>query len=346
MVVVDNPNPLTRTSSCAATPPTGAERQTPLPHGTFDRRAEAVCHGSGRLELARAIASKENPLTARVMANRIWLHHFGQGLVRTPSDFGVRADMPTHPELLDYLAARFMESGWSMKQLHRLILTSRTWQQSAQVSEALQKRDPENRLLAHQNRRRLDFESLRDSMLAVGGNIDLSNGGRAVDLFKEPFQPRRTIYGYIDRQNLPGVFRSFDFASPDTHSPQRYQTTVPQQALFLMNSPFVLQQAHAVAVLPEVAAADSPSEKVSRIYRRILQRPPTPRENELLTEFLQGPPPTMIKTATPTPRGRTASAISMRRRCGRRSSRNSLIGRARSGRGACSIPIATSATPV
>ncbi len=198
--------------------------------------------GSGRLELAEAIASRSNPLTARVLVNRVWLHHFGSALVATPSDFGLRSDPPTNPELLDYLAARFMEEGWSIKKLHRLIMLSAMYQQSSDDNAVFAKADPNNRLLWRMNRQRLDFEPMRDTLLAVAGKLDLTAGGHAVDII-DPASTRRTVYGYIDRQNLPNLFRAFDLASPDASSPRRFYTTVPQQALFFMNSPFVINQA-------------------------------------------------------------------------------------------------------
>ena len=195
--------------------------------------------GSGRLELARAIASPDNPLTARVFVNRVWMHHFGNALVRTPSDFGTRSDPPTHPELLDWLAERFVEDGWSVKRLHRRIMLSAAYQQASDARPELLQADPENRLLGRANRKRLDFESLRDGLLAVAGQLDRTVCGRSVDLFARPYTTRRSVYAFVDRQNLPGTLRAFDFPSPDLHSPQRPVTTVPQQALFLMNSPFV-----------------------------------------------------------------------------------------------------------
>jgi cytochrome c553 len=240
--------------------------------------------GSGRLELARTIASADNPLTARVFVNRVWLGHFGHGLVRTPSDFGVRSDAPVHPELLDWLAATFVKDGWSVKRLHKRIMLSATYQQSSATSEAAYKLDPENQLLARQNRRRLDFESLRDSLLFASGKLDLTPGGKPVDLFKAPFAPRRTVYGLIDRTSLPSVFRAFDAANPDTHTPQRFQTTVPQQALFLMNGPFVQEQSKALAA--RVTDAKAPAEKVKALYRAALGRAPTKAELELATEFV------------------------------------------------------------
>src|SRR5262249_40881206 len=142
------------------------------------------------------------------------------GLVRTPSNFGSRGEPPTHPELLDWLARRFMDEGWSVKQLHRLILRSATYQQSSDNAQA--SADPENLLLAHMNRRRLDLEGLRDALLTVAGRLDRTAGGPAVEITTAPFSARRTVYGFLDRQNLPGLFRTFDFASPDSSSPQRH----------------------------------------------------------------------------------------------------------------------------
>ena len=161
----------------------------------------------------------------------------------TPSDFGTRSDPPSHPELLDYLACRLMSEGWSTKKLIRAIVVSQTYQQASDDREAGRAADPENRLLWRMNRRRLDFEALRDSLLVAAGRLDKTIGGPAVQITEPPFATRRSVYGFIDRQNLPGFFRTFDFASPDAHTPRRPLTTVPQQALYMMNSPFALEQA-------------------------------------------------------------------------------------------------------
>ena len=242
--------------------------------------------GSGRLELAQAIASKENPLTARVIVNRVWMHHFGAPLVRTPSDFGLRSEPPSHPELLDYLAWEFMNNGWSLKKLHRSIMASSAYQQSSANNPQAAKVDSQNQLLWRMNRRRLDFESMRDTFLAVAGKIDYAMGGRPVELTKDPFPARRTVYGFVERQNLPGLFRTFDFASPDTSSPQRFSTTVPQQALFLMNSPFIVQQAKELAQRPELQSAASNDERVLAMYRIAFNRSPDADELRLAKEFL------------------------------------------------------------
>lgn len=242
--------------------------------------------GSGRLELARAIASRDNPLTARVIVNRAWLHYFENPLVRTPSDFGLRSEPPSHPELLDYLAASLVEHNWSLKDLHRLILKSATYQQASADRAECRKVDPENRYLWRMNRKRLDFESLRDGLLAAAGQLDRSLGGPAVELTKTPWSRRRTLYGLIDRQNLPSLFRTFDFASPDTHSPGRFTTTVPQQALYMMNSPFLAEMVRSLASHQELLGASEPRERIDRVYRLGLGRAPASREIDLGLAYL------------------------------------------------------------
>ncbi len=240
--------------------------------------------GSGRLEMAQAIVSEQNPLTARVMVNRVWLHHFGAGLVSTPGDFGIRSEAPTHPELLDWLARRFMESGWSLKQLHRMILLSSTFRMSSfgpedeTLLQGAVRQDPANRLLWRMNSRRLSFEELRDSMLAVSADLDLTLGGKPADLFAKPYPVRRTIYGLVDRQFLPGTLRMFDFANPDLHIPQRSETTVPQQALFLMNHPASLERARKLSQRISETAGGDDIAFVRELYRAVLQRDVGPEE--------------------------------------------------------------------
>jgi mono/diheme cytochrome c family protein len=242
--------------------------------------------GSGRLELAEVIASKDNPLTARVFVNRVWGNLFGRFLVDTPSDFGVRCDPPTHPELLDFLAAEFMEDGWSTKRLIRRIVTSQTYRQTSfSRADALEK-DPENRLLWRQNRRRLDLEGMRDALLATAGTLDSAKGGPAVEIAGPAWSNKRTVYGRIERQNLPAMFRTFDFASPDTHSPRRFTTSVPQQALFMMNSPFVVEQARALASRPGIVEQVNTEAKVASLYRTVYQREPAVDELALAQSFL------------------------------------------------------------
>ena len=289
MVLVDNPNPVT---------PRIFRRGNANNQGDeVPRQFLAVLSGperkpfspksSGRLELANAIASKENPLTARVMVNRVWGWHFGQALVNTPSDFGLRSEPPSNPELLDFLASSFMESGWSLKKLHRMLMLSSTYQQVSLSDPKNAQADPENRLFSHMNRRRLDFEALRDSLLWASGKLDATLGGPAVDIQQQPFITRRTVYGFVDRQNLPNLFRTFDFASPDTHSPGRFVTTVPQQALFMMNSPFAQEQARALMARAEVAGAKTAAEKVQQLYRIVYARDAAPDEVTLAAKFLK-----------------------------------------------------------
>jgi cytochrome c553 len=252
-----------------------------------DRRR--FTNGSGRLELAQAITDKDNPLTARVLVNRVWQHHFGNGLVRTPSDFGTRGEAPTHPELLDYLAKSFVENGWSIKKLHRSLMLSRAYQQSSQDNPAAHRLDPENRLLWRVNRRRLDFEELRDSLLAAGGQLDRAQGGLPMSVIAWPYSHRRTVYSFIDRALVPNDFRIFDFASPDAHSPQRYLTTVPQQALLMMNSPFVIEQAKGLIMRSEIASVKNQRQRITKLYRLLYGRSPVADEIEFGLKYVNDP---------------------------------------------------------
>jgi hypothetical protein len=251
----------------------------------LDSEEQVFTKGSGRLELAQKIIDPANPLTARVLVNRVWMHHFGFGLVRTPSDFGFRGDRPTHPELLDYLALKFIESGWSMKKLHKLIMTSAAYRQASADNEAGRKVDPDNLLLWRMNRRRLEIESLRDSMLAAAGRLDLSMGGVPFALTAQPSVPRRSVYGFIERGRVPALLSAFDFASPDQHAPMRYVTTVPQQALFFLNSPFVAEQARHIAKNVE-RAHSNPEARVEAIYRTIFRRSPDKWELEAGVRYI------------------------------------------------------------
>jgi hypothetical protein len=261
--------------------------------------APAFKRGSGRLEMAQAISSPENPLTARVMVNRIWAHHFGVGLVPTPSDFGTRSEPPSHPALLDWLAVQFVKQGWSVKAMHRLIMRSAAYRQASDDLPDGLAADPENRLLWRMNRTRLDFESLRDALLATSGELDLSAaGGPAADVGGN----RRTIYASIDRQFVPDVFRVFDFANPDLHIPQRATTTVPQQALFFMNAPFATARARALAARPDVRGAVSDDERVRQLYRLVYQRPPTDEQIAQGVQFVLTMAATESERPAPPPR--------------------------------------------
>ncbi len=245
--------------------------------------------GSGRFELAKSIASKENPLTARVMVNRIWMYHFGEALVPTTSDFGTRSTPPSHPALLDYLSASFMENGWSVKKMHKLMMLSSTYQQASTHNPRYSQMDPGNKLLWRMNIRRLDFESLRDTLLALGGKLDLSVGGNPVDITK-PETTRRTVYGYVDRRNLPEVFNHFDFANPDLTTSKRYFTIVPQQSLFLMNNPMVIQQARNLVERPDFRSQGDEERRVKMLYDLVLQREPSQEEVKMGLRFLESLP--------------------------------------------------------
>jgi hypothetical protein len=247
-------------------------------------KPQPFTHGSGRLELAQAITATSNPLTARVFVNRVWMHHFGEPLVASPGDFGARSEPPSNPELLDWLASEFMRSGWSIKHLHRIMMLSSAYQQS---SAATVPADPENRLLSHFTRRRLDFEAMRDSLLYISGRLNLVLGGRSVDLTTEPLSTRRTVYALVNRQDLPSMFRAFDFPVPDQCIERRPRTSVPQQALFAMNSPFVLEQARALANLPGIVQNVDPALRVSAFFRRVFDRQPTRAEITSSLRFIQ-----------------------------------------------------------
>ena len=245
--------------------------------------------GSGRLELANAmVAGPGKSLAARVIVNRVWGWHFGRGLVSTASNFGKLGDPPTHPDLLDDLAARFIASGWSLKWLHREIVRSSTYRQASQGPEAItsQTDDPENRWLGRMTRRRLDVESWRDALLCVDGSIDLSEvGGRSGNLDRGRFQ-RRTVYARISRQRLSDVLKVFDFPDPNRHGEARDQTTTPIQQLYFLNSPFLQERAETLAKqLPDGSVA-TPEDRVRSLYRSVLQRDPTSPEAERATHFV------------------------------------------------------------
>ncbi len=241
--------------------------------------------GSGRLELADAVASKDNPLTARVMVNRIWQHHFGRALVDSPSNFGQLGEKPSHPELLDYLACRFMESGWSIKALHRDIMRSAVYQLSSASSDTNASRDGDNRWLWRMNRRRLDVESFRDTLLAVAGKLDLKLGGPTTNL-AEADNVRRTVYAKISRHDLNGLLRIFDFPDPNITSERRNETTVPQQQLFVLNNAFMIETAKSLATRIGKESEDDTG-RVQRAFLLAYGRPPSKIESQLFVAFLR-----------------------------------------------------------
>ncbi len=251
-------------------------------------KAEPFQQGSGRLELADRIASPSNPLTARVLVNRVWTKYFGRGLVDYSDDFGLRCPPPKQAELLDWLAHAFMENGWSLKWLHRTIVLSETYGRSSLASAETLERDPENHWLARQNRRRLDLESMRDAMLVTAGLLDPTIGGRSFPLSTPPYTHRRTVYAYVDRVDTDPMLKTFDLASPTASASERPITTIPQQALFLMNHPFAAEFAR--ELVKQSRASGSPEEGVRSLYRRLYQRDPIATELAIAVDYLNQPP--------------------------------------------------------
>jgi len=241
--------------------------------------------GSGRLELAQAIASSANPLTARVMVNRVWAGHFGEGLVRTQSNFGQLGERPTHPLLLDHLAVRFMESGWSLKTLHRKIMLSATYQLSSRFETKNYEADPENRLIWGMNRRRLEVEPWRDAMLAVSGNLDAKLGGPSINLTNAG-NKRRTLYGFVSRHKLDDLLRLFDFPDPNITAAKRSVTTVPLQQLFVLNSDFMVNQAKALSARLH-RENESETDRIQNAYQLLFARPATEEETKLGLGYLK-----------------------------------------------------------
>jgi hypothetical protein len=256
---------------------------------------------SGRLELAKWLTTPDNPLTARVAVNRVWMHLFGQGLVRSVDNFGSLGERPSHPELLDYLACRFVEDGWSMKSLIKTILLSRAYQLSSAYQVVNAKTDPDNVWHWRMSQRRLDAEAIRDAMLSVSGRLELkppqgSNAGaiprkggggkKAGPVARESYH--RSVYLGIPRgAPLHEVLSVFDVANPNLSVSQREVTTVPAQALFLMNSPFVLEQARSMAqrLLGDDKMDDA--SRVARAYQMAFARPPTDAERERAVGYIR-----------------------------------------------------------
>jgi hypothetical protein len=250
-----------------------------------DGERKPFVNGSGRLELAEAIASKSNPLTARVIVNRIWMERFGRALVATPSNFGRLGEKPAHPELLDYLAARLMEQGWSMKALHREMILSAAYQVSSERLEPNITKDPDNTLVWHWARRRLDVEPLRDTLLFVSGELDERLGGPPEKLTDPDFH-RRTIYGSVSRRKLDGTLALFDFPNPVATSEQRIETATPLQQLFFLNSGFI--QSRARALCARVAPlGDDDAARIRSAYRLLYQREAAADEIKLGLEYLK-----------------------------------------------------------
>jgi hypothetical protein len=251
---------------------------------------------SGRRELGDWIASASHPLTARVFVNRVWQWLFGEGIVRTPDNFGSTGERPTHPELLDDLALRFVEEGWSVKSLVRTIVNSRTYRLASSGSPGEQAADPENRLLSRANRRRMDAECLRDTMLAVSGRLRPEMGGPsfppdlAADYGFQAVDECRSVYAPVFRNALPEIFEAFDFADPSLIVGRRNVSTVAPQSLFLLNHPFVLRQARAAATRVLSGPDTGDPARVERVYRLALGRRPTEAERRVALGFVAAQP--------------------------------------------------------
>jgi hypothetical protein len=262
-----------------------------------------VTEGSGRLHLAEWFASAENPLTARVMVNRIWKHHFGEGLVRSPDNFGKTGEAPTHPELLDYLASEFVRTGWSIKAMHRMMVLSSTYRMASTASERAQQVDPSNKLLQHMPVKRLEAEAIRDSLLAVSGRLDRTLFGPSVVPFISPYQEgrgkpksgpldgdgRRSLYIQVRRNFMTPMFLAFDYPLPISSIGNRTVSTVPSQALLMMNNELVAQQAvrWAGAAISEV---QEPAERLNRMYLDAFGRPAEENERAGILEFARSQP--------------------------------------------------------
>lgn len=250
--------------------------------------------GSGRLDMAQAITDPKNPLTPRVITNRIWGWMMGTPLVDTPSDFGLRSEAPVQLELLNFLSAEFMADGQSIKRLIKRMVLSEAYRRSSAHDPEKHLQDPENRYWWRGVRKRLDFETLRDSVLVGTQQLDDRVGGKSVKMINRPFSRRRTVYAYIDRQNLEGLFRAFDFASPDSHAPLRFATTVPQQALFMMNSGMIDHYSRLFAEKLYLSEEGRDTAwAIEQMFKSILKRSPSDREFEQFTEYLRviGEPP-------------------------------------------------------
>jgi hypothetical protein len=241
-----------------------------------------------RLDLAEAIASARNPLTARVYVNRVWQHHFGRGLVGTASNFGQLGERPTHPELLDTLTVRFVESGWSTRWLHREIMLSAAYQLSTRADADNAARDVDNRYLWRMSPRRLDLEAWRDAMLAVSGRLDQTLGGPSFDL-NDAKNARRTVYARVSRAVPNTMAALFDFPDANATSERRNVTTVPQQQLFVLNSPFLIEAAKAFAARLEKTEAD-PQKRIVLAFRLAFGRPSEEAETREALQFLRTAP--------------------------------------------------------
>ena len=244
---------------------------------SYKEEHKEFTRGSGRLELAEAIADPKNPLTARVMVNRIWQWHFGEGIVSTPSNFGQMGLPPSNLKLLDHLALKFIKDGWSVKKLHKYIMTSAVYMQKSLIREDMAAIDGANKYLWRMNMRRIEWEALRDSMMQVSGTLSDRQGGPAENIMDFKAVNSRSVYGFLDREKIPGALKSFDFPSPQVSCEARVKTVVPQQGLFLMNSKLVTDCARSIS--SKLDAGKTAEEKIKNLFKRTLSR--LPLEGEL-----------------------------------------------------------------
>ncbi|MEY2751192.1 MAG: hypothetical protein RLZZ550_1163 [Verrucomicrobiota bacterium] len=271
----------------------------------------AFTDGSGRLELAKAIVAKTNPIAPRVAMNRLWLKHFGEGLVLTPDDLGNMSVPPSHPELLDWLADDFTKNGWTLKRMHRQVMLSSAYRQDSNpnLNPLVARKGPvdplkidaANRLLWRGNLRRLDFESIRDSMILLTGKMSPAVGGQPANITDEPYSYRRSLYGYVDRLRLNDTLSQFDYADPDMANSKRGSTIVPQQALFFMNNPLSVEVARSVAARPDVVKAFSEDARINAMFLAIFQRRATSNEIRAARDFLDKQKAMAIAAARGTP---------------------------------------------
>jgi hypothetical protein len=286
----DGPRPINMKVHVRGSPETLGEETPRHFLSILGGEGKPFTRGSGRLELAQAIADAKNPLTARVMVNRVWQHHFGKGLVRTTSNFGALGERPTNPELLDSLARRFIETGWSIKALHRQIMLSAAYQQSSRFDARNHERDPDNKLLWRMNRRRLEVEAWRDAILSVANRRDPTIGGPSAEL-ASPDNHRRTLYAFVSRHELNSLLRLFDFPDPNITSGERTVTTVPLQQLFVLNSEFMVRNSRALAARLTAQPEEDDAARIRRAFLLLYSRPVTGRELQLGLVFLAADPP-------------------------------------------------------
>ena len=241
--------------------------------------------GSGRLELAESIADPANPLTSRVLVNRIWQWHFGEGIVTTPSNFGKMGLPPSNLKLLDHLALKFVNDGWSIKKLHKYIMTSATYMQKSLLRKDMEAIDGANKYLWRMNLRRLERESLRDSMLQASGTLAHRDGGQAEDIMKFKSLNIRSVYGFLDREKIAGALKNFDFPSPQVTCEARIKTVVPQQGLFMMNSQMVTDCSKTIAA--KLGDSKSEVDKVNLLFKKTLSRLPSELELKKTLSFIE-----------------------------------------------------------